>query len=109
MLYPLSYEGLTFYEGLHSTRAYIVGLPSMSGESRTVGLGQATSLLTVCAAPVPRAAGQLLTSAPTCGADYTARGGGSRVGDRVAGRELEIAERLGSTINAVPLARGDAR
>jgi hypothetical protein len=72
----------------------------MSDDFRSVGLGQATSLPTVCAAAVPRAVGPLLIGAPTRGADYTARGGGSRV----AGRELEIAERLGGTINSVPLA-----
>ena len=67
----------------------------MSGDFRFVGLGQATSLPTVCAAAVPRAVGQLLAIAPTHGAGDMARG---------AGRELEIGERLGSTINAVPLA-----
>jgi hypothetical protein len=61
---------------------YVVCLPSMSGETRSVGLGQVTSLPTVRAAPVPRAVGQLLTSAPTRGADYMARGGGLRMGDR---------------------------
>jgi hypothetical protein len=37
--------------------------PSMLGESRSVGPGLATSLPTVCAAPVPRAVGQRLTTA----------------------------------------------
>ena len=60
MLYPLSYEGLrcTF--------------PSMAGESWFVGLGLVASFQTVCAAPVPRAVDQLLTTAPTRGADCTA-------------------------------------
>jgi hypothetical protein len=62
MLYPLSYEGPT------------CALPSMSGECWSVGLGLAASLPTVCATPMPRAVGKLLTSAPMRGADYTARG-----------------------------------
>jgi hypothetical protein len=40
MLYPLSYEGLA------------CSLPRMPGESWSVRLGLAASLLTVCAAPV---------------------------------------------------------
>jgi hypothetical protein len=74
MLYPLSYGGLRCMFAQHV------------GRLRSVGLGQATSLPTVCAAAVPRAVGPLLIGAPTRGADYTARGGGSRVGDRGATR-----------------------
>jgi hypothetical protein len=70
MRYPLSYEGLRCMFAQH------VGRDSV----RWAGAG--TSLPTVRAAPVPRAVGQLLTSAPTRGADYMARGGGSRMGDR---------------------------
>ena len=43
MLYPLSYEGLA------------CSFASMPGRSRSVVAGLAASLLTVCAAPVPRA------------------------------------------------------
>ena len=49
-------------------------LPSMPGECWSVGLGLAASLQTVCAASVPRAVDQLLTTDPTRGADCTASG-----------------------------------
>jgi hypothetical protein len=71
---------LVSYGGLRCTFAQHVG------RLRSVGLGQATSLPTVCAAAVPRAVGPLLIGAPTRGGDHTARGGGSRVGDRGATR-----------------------
>lgn len=53
MLYPLSYEGLacTFAQDTAQVSRF--------------GLGLAASLPTACAAPVPRAVGQLLTIVPT--------------------------------------------
>jgi hypothetical protein len=49
----------------------------MPGGCWSVGLGLDASLPMVCAAPVPRAVDQLLTTDPTCGAKCTAGGGGS--------------------------------
>jgi hypothetical protein len=52
MLYPLSYEGLRCTFAQHG------------GRSWSIGLGLVASFQTVCAAPVPRAVDQLLTTAP---------------------------------------------
>ncbi len=62
MLYPLSYEGLacTFAQDV--------------GRVASVGLGQATSLPTVCAVPVPHVVDQLVITALARGTDCTAPG-----------------------------------
>jgi hypothetical protein len=62
MLYPLSYEGLPCSFAQHAGHVVV----------RRVGL--AASLQTVCAAPVPRAVDQCLTTVLTRGADCTADG-----------------------------------
>ena len=75
----------------HCTRAYVYVCPECRAR-----LGPLDSArLPRSRLPVPRAVGQLLTSAPTRGADY-------RLG--AADREWETAERLGSASNAVLLA-----
>ena len=56
----------------------------MAGGSWSIGLGLVASFQMVCAAPVPRAVGQLLTNAPTRGADCTAGGVEPRAGGRVS-------------------------
>ncbi len=65
----------------------------MLGQSRAVGLVQATSLLIVCAAPVPRAVDQLL--------DHPRQHAGPIVRLLVPGQEVEIAEWRGSTADVV--------
>ena len=59
-------------------------LPSVPGVGWFIGLGLDASLPMVCAAPVPRAVDQLLTTDPTRGADCTAGGVEPRAGGRAS-------------------------
>ncbi len=61
-------------------------LPSMPDECWSVGLGLAASFPTVCAAPVPRAVDQRLTTDSTRGADCTAGAAELRAGGRDVSR-----------------------
>jgi hypothetical protein len=56
----------------------------MAGGSWSIGLGLVASFQMVCATPVPRAVDQLLTTAPTRGADCTAGGVVPRAGGRAS-------------------------
>ena len=59
-------------------------LPSVPGVCWSIGLGLDASLLMVCAASMPRAVDQLLTTAPARGAECTAGGVEPRAGGRAS-------------------------
>ena len=85
MLYPLSYEGLRCTFAQHAATFGPLGLGRLPRSRRSVP--QLCRVPWASFWPAPRRAAPIIW-----------------LGARGAGRELEIGERLGSTINSVPLA-----